>query len=207
MATHTSPRRSCDDPAIAELGMSNEASYLSVFHLSASHAVPMAVIIDWISCFSGLREPRLFDVDQLTRIGRIAWHGDRPFWPSPGRSPSKYKLVRYGSRSSSRQLARNPPGEEPFEVFPRLRAVHAQGAVRTLSKAFCEWRIRIEESHQPVENTRFRSRRLRVDSFTLVCDSRGDWAADAEQQINPSRTSSPEMAGSLSFTRLFDFAY
>ena len=45
-------------------------------------------------------------------------------------------------------------------------------------------------------------------SFTLVCDSkRGFGSLMLSTQIKPSRTSSPEIAGSLSFMRLFDFAY
>ena len=47
-----------------------------------------------------------------------------------------------------------------------------------------------------------------LTSFTLVCDSkRGFGNLMLSTQIKPSRTSSPEMEGSFSFIKLFDFAY
>ena len=47
-----------------------------------------------------------------------------------------------------------------------------------------------------------------LTSFTLVCDSkRGLGNFTLSTQINPSRTSSPEMDGSFSFRRLFCLAY
>ena len=46
-----------------------------------------------------------------------------------------------------------------------------------------------------------------LTSFTLVCDSkRGLGSLMLKTQINPSRTSSPEIEGSFSLSRLFDLA-
>ena len=47
-----------------------------------------------------------------------------------------------------------------------------------------------------------------LTSLTLVCDSnRGLGSFTLSTQTSPSRTSSPEMAGSFSFSRLFCLAY